>query len=129
MILAVECELIVHVSFPFEDESAEDTLLPYYTGFSEEFAAAGLGECGPPLILLPSTVKSTEGFEMFIPGAFKFDCNVALSQAESALGRIRESLTDMNPKPDLSVKLYGSGRHSRINLYPHNDIENYLSGT
>lgn len=126
--MAVECELIVNVSFPLEDELMKDTLLPYYINFGEEFAAAGLGECGPPLILLPSAVKSSEGVEMFIQGTFQFDCHVTLSQAEPALGRIRETFKDMNPEPYISVKLYGNGRHSRISLYPRNDIENYLSG-
>ena len=128
--MAAECELRVELSFPLEDEdeSVKDTLLQYYMNFSEEFAAAGFGECGPPLILLPRHIESSEGVEMFIPGTFKFNCNLTVSQAELALGRIRESFKDVNPKPELHVNLYDKGSRSRLNLYPHNDIENYLSG-
>jgi hypothetical protein len=131
-ILGVECELIVDVTFRLEDESMlkdetlQDTFLQYYMGFSEEFAAAGFGQCGPPLILLPRTVDA-EGVELFIPGTFEFNCNVTLSQVEPALGQIRKSFSDMNPKPSVSVKLYERESHSRISLYPHSDIENYLS--
>jgi hypothetical protein len=118
---------MVNVTFRLEDELVKDRLLQYYMGFSEEFTAAGFGQCGPPLILLPQTVESG-GVEMIIPGTFKFDCNVTLSQVEPALGKIRGSFTEINPKPDISVTLYERHTRSRISLYPRNDIEAYLSG-
>ena len=125
--MGVECELTVEVSFTLEDEALKDTLLERYMGFGEEFAAAGFGRCGPPLILLPSTVES-EGVEMLIPGTFKFNCNLTLSMVEQALKLIRESFPDINPAPGFSVTLHDRESRSRIRLYPHSDIENYLSG-
>jgi hypothetical protein len=123
---------MVKVSFRLEDESVtmeslQDALVQYYTRFSEEFAAAGFGQCGPPLILLPRTVDA-EGGQLFIPGTFEFNCNLTFSQVETALGRIRDSFKEMNAKPDLSVTLYERSSRSRINLYPHSDIGNYLAG-
>lgn len=125
--MGVVCELMAEVSFTLEDEALKDTLLERYMGFSEEFAAAGFGRCGPPLILLPRTVES-EGVEMLIPGTFKFDCNLTLSMVEPALGRIRESFPNISPEPGISVTLHDRESRSRIRLYPRSDIENYLSG-
>lgn len=125
--MAVECELKVEVSFPIEEESMSETLLPYYISFSEEFTAAGLGECGPPLILPPQAIEF-EGVKLPVAGTFKFYCNLTLSQVESALKQLRKSFPNMIPAPNISVTLYERQSGSRIRLYPHNDIEDYLSG-
>jgi hypothetical protein len=125
--LAAQCELTAGVSLPFEEESMKDTLLQYYQNFSEEFAAAGFGQCGPPMILLPQSVE-IEGFQKVIPGKVAFNCNLSLSNLRSALAQLRGSLKDLSPEPDLSVTLYDLDSHNHIRLYPANDIEFYLSG-
>ena len=125
--MAVECELKVEVSFPIEEESMSETLLPSYISFREGFTAAGLGECGPPLILPPQAIE-LEGFKTIMAGSFKFYCNLTLSQLESALQQIRKSFPNMVPASNISVTLYERPSGSRLRLYPRNDIEDYLSG-
>jgi len=125
--LATQCELTVSLSFPLEQESMQDPLIQYYKGFSEEFAAAGSGQCGPPKILLPQSVE-IGGIQTVIPGKFAFDCNLSLSEVKPAIEQIRGSFKDMNPQPDISVTLYDRDGHNRIRLYPRSDIEFYFSG-
>jgi hypothetical protein len=126
--LAAKCELTVGVSFPLEDESMKDTLIQYYVKFGEEFAAAGFGQCGAPMILLPQSVE-IGGVRQVIPGKFAFDCQLSLSEVESALGQIRKGFKGMGPEPDLSVTLHDVDGHNHIRLYPRSDIEFYLSGS
>lgn len=105
-----------------------ETLLPSYISFSEEFTAAGLGDCGPPLILPPQAIE-LEGFKTIVAGSFKFYCNLTLSQLESALKQIRKSFPNLNPASNISVTLYELTTGSRLRLYPRSDIEDYLSGS
>jgi hypothetical protein len=126
-ILAAQCDLIISISFEFEQESLKDVLIQHYENFTKEFADGGLGQCGGPKILLPSTVEIL-GEQKIIPGKFDFDCELSFSNLESQLKKIGELFKDIDPKPRLTVTLHDRDSHSRIRLYPHNDVESYLSG-
>ncbi len=125
--MAAQCELIVSISFQFEQESLKDVLMQHYENFTKEFADGGFGQCGGPKILLPSTVEIL-GEQKIIPGTFSFDCELPLSDIESPLRKIQEIFKDMAPKPSLMITLHNRDNHNRIRLYPRSDIEFYLSG-
>jgi hypothetical protein len=124
--LTANCELTAAVSFPLEQESMKDKLLQFYESFSEEFSADGFGQCGPPMIMLPQTVE-IGGVKTIIPGKFAFDCSLSLLELRLALGKLRGTLKDRSPEPELSVTLYDRDSRNHIRLYPQNDIEFYLS--
>jgi hypothetical protein len=101
--------------------------MQHYENFGKEFADSDFSQCGGPKILLPSTVD-IGGTQMVIPGKFEFDCELSFSNLESQLKKIGELFKDVDPKPRLMVILHDRDSHSRIRLYPHNDVESYLSG-
>lgn len=125
--MAAQCELSVSISFEFEEDSLKDVLMQHYENFSKEFADGGFGQCRGLRILLPQTVDIL-GEQKVIPGTFAFDCELPLADIESPLRKIQGFFKDMTPKPRLSVTLYNRDNHNRIRLYPHNDVESYLSG-
>jgi hypothetical protein len=102
--------------------------MQHYETFCKEFAEGGLGQCGGPKVLLPQTVEIKGGAPMIIDGEFGFDCQLSFPEIEPALKKIQESFKGLDPKPSVRVTLFDKDNHSRIRLYPHNDVELYLSG-
>jgi hypothetical protein len=102
--------------------------LQHYENFTKEFSADGeFSRCGGLKILLPSAVEIL-GKQKVIPGKFEFDCELSFSNLETELKKTQDLFKDIDPKPHLTVTLHDRDSHSRIRLYPRNDVESYLSG-